>query len=45
MINIYEDNSNNNNYHPIQDKVLLKYNPFMKKMKKYHSFIKQKMNI
>ena len=45
MINIYEDNRNNNNYDTIQAKVLLKYNPFMNKMRKYHSFIKQKMNI
>jgi len=44
MIKIYEDNRNNN-YNPIQAKVLLKHNPFMnkmKEMKKYHSFIKQK---
>jgi Leucine-rich repeat (LRR) protein len=44
MIEIYEDNRNNH-YDPIHAKVLLKYNPFMKKMKemkKYDSFIKQK---
>lgn len=44
MIEIYEDNRNNH-YDPIHAKVLLKYNPFMtkmKEMKKYDSFIKQK---
>lgn len=45
MINIYGDNRNNTYYDPIKAKVLLKYNPFMTKMKeikKYDSFIKQK---